>query len=108
MKKIYIFLCITIASLTQLQDEQRDFQLLLLNIIVNAGELAQNIFDQNYLNPNENNNGELIDCLMGGHRHSFEHMKEGTVRFRSKMVRSMRCVKGKTHHEPTSVMTSEV
>jgi hypothetical protein len=75
---------------------------------INAGELAQNIFDQKYLNPNEKNSGELIDCLMDGHRHSFEHMKEGTVRFRSKMVRSMRCVKGKTHLEPTSVMTSEV
>ena len=42
---------------------------------INAGELAQNIFDQKYLNPNENNNGESIDCLCDGHRHSFEHMK---------------------------------
>jgi hypothetical protein len=75
---------------------------------ISPGELTQNIFDQKYLNPNENMDGELIGCLMDGNRHSFEHMKEGTVRFRSKMVRSMRCVRGKTHLEPTSVMTSQV
>ena len=45
---------------------------------------------------------------MDGNRDSFEHMTEGTVRFRSRMVRSMRCVRGKTHLEPSSVMTSEV
>jgi hypothetical protein len=33
---------------------------------ISAGELAQNIFDQKFLNPNENNNGEMIDCLMDG------------------------------------------
>ena len=83
-----------------------------LIIIVNKfgitpGELAQRIFDQDFLKPNEKKDGELIDCLCDGNRHSFEHTIEGTVRFRSKMVRSMRCVRGKTHHEPGSVMTSE-
>jgi hypothetical protein len=75
---------------------------------VTPGELAQRVFDQDFLNPNENNDGEHIDCLCEGNRHSFEHMKEGTVRFRSKMVRSMRCKRGKTHVEPSSVMTSDV
>ena len=74
---------------------------------ITPGELAQRIFDQDFLKPNEKKDGELIDCLCDGNRHSFEHTIEGTVRFRSKMVRSMRCVRGKTHHEPGSVMTSE-
>ena len=40
---------------------------------VTPGELAQRIFDQDFLKPNENKDGELIDCLCDGNRHSFEH-----------------------------------
>ena len=76
---------------------------------VNPGELAQRIFDQDFLKPNEKKDGELIDCLCDGNRQSFEHTKQDTVRFRSRMVRSMRCVRGKTHLEPnSSVLTSEI
>jgi hypothetical protein len=75
---------------------------------ITPGQLAQRIFDQGFLKPNEDNDGESIDCLCDGNRHSFEHTQVGTVRFRSKMARSMGCVRGQTHLEPNSVMTSEI
>ena len=74
---------------------------------ITPGELAERIFNQDFLKPNQENTGELIDCLCDGNRHSFEHTKQDTVRFRKKLMRSMRCVRGKTHFEPDSVMTFE-
>jgi hypothetical protein len=49
---------------------------------ITPGELVQRIFDHDFLKPNQTNTGELIDCLCDGNRHSFEHTKTETVRFR--------------------------